>query len=153
MDENNHPAATPSPEPTNTGNTTEESAAAAWEEVGRQFKNLGESLASAFRAAWENEDTRRQVQLLESSLKSAAQEIEKGVQNAADSPEGQKVRAEAQRAATSAQTAGKKAAEDLRPHLMIALRQVNSELQKLLERMESETVKSAEDDTANTKQG
>jgi hypothetical protein len=151
MDENNNPTATP--ETPDTEKATGESASAAWEEVGRQFKNLGESLASAFRAAWENEDTRRQVQLLESSLKSAAQEIEKGVQNAADSPEGQKVRAEAQRAATSAQTAGKKAAEDLRPQLMMALRQVNSELQKLLERMESETAKSDSDDPVNTKQG
>ena len=42
--------------------TDEQTTGEAWREVGRQFQALGESLATAFRTAWESEENREHVQ-------------------------------------------------------------------------------------------
>ena len=34
----------------------------AWQEVGKQFQTMGESLATAFRTAWNDEQNRKKVQ-------------------------------------------------------------------------------------------
>lgn len=107
-----------------------------WDAVGRQFRALGESVAHAFRAAWENEENRQHLRDLQSGLESMANQVGQAVSAAAASPEGQKLRAEAEQAAVSAREAGKQALEDSRPYLLSALRQVNEELDKLIRRME-----------------
>ncbi len=63
-------------------------------------------------------------------------EIGQAIREANESPEGQRVRQEAEKAAQSARAAGEKALQDARPHLLSALRQVNAELQKMVSRLE-----------------
>ena len=116
--------------------TTEES----WREVGRQFQTLGESLATALRTAWESEENRQHLEGMKNGLESMVDQVGQAVRDASDSPEGQKVRGEVERAAQSARTAGEKAVQDARPHLLSALNQVNAELQKIISRMSAESV-------------
>jgi hypothetical protein len=110
----------------------------AWREVGRQFQSLGESLAEAFRAAWEDEENRQQMHDLRAGLEKMARDIGQAVREASESPEGQKVREEARKAAQSAREAGRNAWQDARPHMVSALRQVDAELQRIITKLEME---------------
>ena len=100
--------------------TTEE----AWREVGRQFQALGEGLATAFRTAWESEENRLHLEGMKTGLEAMVDKVSQAIQVASDSPEVQKVRREAGKAAESARIAGEKALQDARPHLLSALSQV-----------------------------
>ncbi len=110
----------------------------AWEDVGRQFERLGQSLAAAFSALWESEETQQHVGTLRDGLQSLADEVSAAVNQTTAAPEAEKVKFEAQKAAESARQAVEKAAEEARPQITSALKQVNVELQKLIERLEAE---------------
>lgn len=108
----------------------------AWQEVGRQFQILGETLAAAFRTSWNDEENRKRMQSMQGSLENVVHEIDLGLQNAAQSPEVQRARGEAKRAAESLRQAGEQTVQEARPHLLTALKQVNDELLKMVNRME-----------------
>jgi hypothetical protein len=118
--------------------TDEQTTGEAWREVGRQFQALGESLATAFRTAWESEENREHVQDMKTGLEAMVSEIGRAVQEASASPEAQRAREEVGRAAESARAAGAQALQEARPHLLSALRKVNAELQKMVHRLEQE---------------
>ncbi len=106
-----------------------------WAEVGQHFARLGESIAAAFTTAWKDEGTRRFMQQLREGLEKMAGAIAKAVDDAAHSQEGQKFRQEAEKAASSAYTAGKQTVENLRPQVLSALEQLNIKMHELLDRM------------------
>jgi hypothetical protein len=108
-----------------------------WHQVGRQFQSLGESLAEAFRAAWEDEENRQHMQEMQAGLEKMVNEIGQAVKEASESPEGQRAREEAKQAAESAKVAGAKAWQDARPHVLSALRSLDAELQKIINQMET----------------
>jgi hypothetical protein len=112
--------------------TTEES----WREVGRQFEALGESLARAFRAAWESEETRQHLESMKAGLEAMVDQVGQAIKETSASPEAEQVRQEVEKAAESARVAGEKALQEARPHLVSALGQVNAELQKVISRLE-----------------
>jgi len=114
--------------------TTEES----WREVGDQFRALGESLSRAFRTAWESEENRQHLQGMKSGLKAMVDQIDRAIEEASGSPEGQKVRQEAERAVESARAAGEKALQEARPHVLSAVRQINAEMERWIGKMEGQ---------------
>ena len=103
------------------------SAGQAWEEVGQQFRLLGESLASAFKETWQSEETCQHLQKMQADLEVMVDEIGQATQKAAESEEMQKVKAEA-----------KKAKEEIQPHLLAAFRKIRGELDQIISRMEQE---------------
>jgi hypothetical protein len=107
-----------------------------WQEVGRQFQALGESLAQAMRTAWENAETQRRVAEMRTGLEAMARDVSKAVEDTANTPQGQKVRQEAEHTAATLRNATEQTVQEVRPQLINALQQVNSELQKLIDRME-----------------
>lgn len=109
----------------------------AWQEVGRQFKTLGESISQAFRTAWQDEENRRRMEEMRSGLESMVREVGRTIDETAKSPAGQQLRSDAEQAAAKIRDAGEQTVQEIRPHLLDALRQVNAELQKLADRMES----------------
>ena len=111
----------------------------AWGEVGRQFQALGESLAEAFRTAWESEETRQHVQSMEDGLEAMIDHIGRAIKEARTSPEVEKVHGEAEKAAESLRTAGAHTWQEVRPHLLAALNQINAELQRMIVRLEEES--------------
>jgi hypothetical protein len=114
-------------------NTTSETS---WQEVGKQFQALGESLAQAMRAAWENEETQRRVAEMRTGLEAMARDVSKAVEDTANTPQGQKIRQEAEHTAESLRVATTQTVQEVRPQLINALQQLNTELQKLVDRME-----------------
>src|SRR5512138_1245633 len=92
-----------------------------WQEVGRQFQALGESLAQAMRSAWENEETQRRVQEMRTGLEAMARDVGKAVEDTANSPQGQKIRTDAQHTAESLRTATEQTIQEVRPQLINAL--------------------------------
>ena len=118
--------------------TEEQTTQEAWREVGRQFQALGESLAKAFRTAWEDEENRQHLQDMQVGLEVMVEKIGQAIKEANASPEGQEVRREVHKAAESARAAGKQVLQEARPHLLSALHGVNAELQKILSRLEEE---------------
>jgi hypothetical protein len=115
---------------------TSSSSETSWQEVGRQFQALGESLAQAMRSAWENEETQRRVAEMRTGLEAMARDVTKAVEDTANSPKGQKIRQEAEHTAASLRTATEQTVQEVRPQLITALQQLNTELQKLIDRME-----------------
>ena len=116
--------------------TNEQTTEETWREVGGQFQALGESLAQAFRTAWESEENRQHLRDMQSGLEAMVGEVGQAIKDASASPEGQKVRQEAEKAVASARAAGEHAWQEAQPHLLSALRQVNAELQKMVGRLE-----------------
>lgn len=112
------------------------SSSEAWEEVGRQFQALGESLATAFRTAWEREETRQHVQQIRQGVEAMVSEVSQAIREGSASTEAQQVREEAKKVVHDLRNAGEGAFQEAQPHLVSALRQVNRELQKLIERLE-----------------
>jgi phage-related minor tail protein len=111
----------------------------AWDEVGRQFQILGETLAAAFRASWHSPEQRKRVQAMQGSLEDMVKHADQAIQDAAASPHAQEARQEAKKVAESLRDAGEQTVQEVRPHLLSALKQVNDELQKLVNRMDSST--------------
>ena len=120
--------------------TTEE----AWREVGRQFQSLGESLAEAFRSAWESEETRKHVQNMEGGLKAMVDKVDQALKEISASPEAEKMHTEAEKAADTLREAGEKTWQEARPHLLSALTQINAELQKMIGRLKAPETAEAE---------
>ena len=114
--------------------TTEES----WREVGRQFQALGESLAEAFRSAWESEETRQHVQNMRGGLEAMVDRVDQALKEAAASPKGEKLRQEAEKAAETLRVAGEQTWQEMQPHLLSALNQINAELRKMIDRLKGE---------------
>ncbi len=108
-----------------------------WQEVGLQFQALGESLAQAMRAAWENEETQRRLQEMRTGLESMARDVGKAVEDTANTPQGQKIRQEAHHTADSLRSATEQTIQEVRPQLISALQTLNDELQKLVSRIEN----------------
>ena len=109
-----------------------------WHEVGDQFRALGESLATAFRTAWEGEENRQHVRDMRDGLEAMVDQITQAIHEASASPEAQRMRSEVEKAAESARAAGEQAWQEAQPHLLSALRRVNAELQKMVSRMEQQ---------------
>ena len=116
--------------------TEEQTAEESWREVGRQFQALGESLATAFRAAWGSEENRQHLESMRIGLEAMVNNISQAIQETGASPEGQRVREEMERAAESARAAGERALQDARPHLLSALQWINAEMHKVIDRLD-----------------
>jgi len=108
----------------------------AWREVGRQFQTLGESLAEAFRTAWGSEENRRHVQNMQEGLEAMIEQVGQAIKEANTLSEAQKIRSEAEKATESLCTAGEQTWQEVRPHLLSALEQINAELQKMISRLQ-----------------
>ncbi|MDP3046007.1 MAG: hypothetical protein Q8O07_00825 [Chloroflexota bacterium] len=108
----------------------------AWREVGKQFQELGQSLASAFRATVDSDEGRRHLQNMQAGVQAMADEVNQAIREASVSPRATEVLVKAEKAATTARFATEEAFQDARPQILAALRQINTELQKLIARMD-----------------
>jgi len=108
----------------------------AWRQVGQQFEALGNSLAAAMRTAWHDESTRRGLRDMQTGLETMVNQVNQAIQEAAVSPDAQKVRTEAERAAHSLRAASEKTWQESKPQVVSALRQFSAELQKAISKLE-----------------
>ena len=123
----------PTPDPKN------QASQETWREVGRQFQALGDSLANAFRAAWEDEANRQKIEEMRSGVESMVKDVGQALHEYTESPQGQQVKSDVKRAAQDLRSAGETTMSEARPHLVSALKQVNLELQRMIDRMDHPT--------------
>ena len=107
-----------------------------WEDVGKQFQNLGETLAAALRTSLNNEETRRQFQKMQYGLEGMVAEIRQAITETVDAADVDQVKQDARKAAETLADHGRQTYQEVRPHLIDALQQVNQELQNLIDRMQ-----------------
>jgi hypothetical protein len=112
------------------------SSAEGWSEVGRQFEVLGASLARALRAALAREETHQQVQAVREGMEKMVSEVDRAVEDAAQSPQGQQLREHAAKTAESLRAAGEQTWQEAQPHLLAALAKINAELKEVVDRLE-----------------
>jgi hypothetical protein len=108
----------------------------AWREVGKQFQELGQSLAAAFRATVDSDEGQRHLRNIQTGVQAMADDVSQAIREASVSPRATDVRVKAEKAATTARFATEEAFQESRPQILAALRQVNTELQKLIARMD-----------------
>jgi hypothetical protein len=135
MSEEPTPTPTPDPQP----NVSD-----SWKEVGKQFADLGRSVGEAFQALWSNEQTQKQVKEVKAGLETMVSEVNSAVGKVSSNPEAQKIKQEAVKAAQSAKAAGEQTVQEVRPQLLTALRTLNDEMQRLIDRLEAEPAKPEE---------
>ncbi len=107
-----------------------------WQEVGRQFQQMGDSLAAAVRTAWNDEENRRKVAEMKAGLEAMVKEVGSAIEDTTNTPEGQRVKEGMHRTAENLVNAGEQTVQELRPHLLNALQQLNNELDKFVNRIE-----------------
>jgi ElaB/YqjD/DUF883 family membrane-anchored ribosome-binding protein len=134
----------PSPEQEPKSQSTQD----AWRDVGRQFQDMGDSLARAFRAAWQDEGNRQRVEEMRTGVESMVNQVGQVLRDYSETPEGQHLHSEAKRAAESLRTVGEQTVTEVRPHLVVALRQVNAELQRMINQMDNPPQPSSNPDEA-----
>ena len=122
----------------------EESPEEAWREVGRQIEALGDSLARAFKAAWQSEQTQRHVRSVQKGLDKVADDIDQAVKKAGESQQARRLRTEAERTAGSLRQAGERTWEDMRPQVLSGLRSVDASLRKLIQDLEAESAEESQ---------
>lgn len=108
----------------------------AWQEVGKQFQRLGESLAAAFQTSVKDENTRQNMKDLQDGLESAVQGIRGTVQKGVNELESRNFGEQARQTADSLINAGEQTVDEMRPRLLSALQQLNHELDRLIENMQ-----------------
>jgi hypothetical protein len=110
----------------------------AWNEVGEQLFALGEALAGAFRATVTDPENRRRAQALREDLEHVMTRVADAIKEGPASEQAARVRERAEEAAGSIRQAGEKTAEEVKPHLVLALKQVNQALEGVAARLEKE---------------
>lgn len=118
----------------------------AWQEVGQQFRVLGQTLAAALRASWHAPENRTRVQSMQADLARMVRDVDAAITDAAASPQARQARAEAQRTVESLRQAGEETIQEVRPRLLTALQDLNAELERWVKRMESAGRKAGPED-------
>jgi hypothetical protein len=123
--------------------TQEQNAEEAWREVGREFEALGESLSQAFRSAWKSEQTQQHVRSMQRGVEQMLDKVDRTVKEAGESPQAEKIRAEAEKTATTLQKAGEHTWQEAHPRLLAALQRLNAELERIIETLEERSASEA----------
>jgi hypothetical protein len=131
------PAPTPGASPAEPARSSDMESA--WEDVAQHVGALGKGLAETLRESWEREENRRRVEQIQSGIERILQEVRQAVQEAAASPKAEELRQELDRTAESVRSAGEQTADDLRPQIAAALRQLTRELHGLADRLERDS--------------
>ena len=87
-------------------NQDQSKATDAWNEVGKQFQLLGDSLASAFNATVQDEKVQQELKTMQSELNTAGEEISQKAKAASDSVKRVDVKEETKKMGKEAQAAG-----------------------------------------------
>ncbi|MGC8837746.1 MAG: hypothetical protein ACP5UM_04945 [Anaerolineae bacterium] len=100
----------------------------------RELAELGRRLTQAAQTAWETEEARRLRQEVKAGLEKLLAELEQGVERAREHPTTQKVQEEVEEMLESARRG--KIAQEVKEGITQALRSLNAELDRLIQRLE-----------------
>lgn len=109
-----------------------------WEEIGAKFTALGESLTEAVEDAWNDPKTQDVLENIRSGLQQAADEIEVAIENAKEDPGVKKFSEDATQAFNDLGEKGEEVVQNVRPHVVSALKSFTDALNSLISDIEKE---------------
>ena len=107
-----------------------------WEAIAADFQTLGQNIAGAIKKTWNEDDAKRDMRNLRSSLQNAANQVANAVEEAMQSPTAANAKEEVKKAAGDVKDFGEKAYTDSKPHLLNALKSLEAGLQSLISNIE-----------------
>jgi hypothetical protein len=110
----------------------------AWNEVGQQIQMLGASLASAFNASVQDEEVQQQLKTLQSELDTAAAQINQKAKEVSESVKSVNVEEETKKLDDETQAAGQDLVKEVQPHLLNALKKMQTGLDQIVNNLEKE---------------
>jgi hypothetical protein len=102
------------------------------DKLAEEFRNLGKNLVDAFRTAWETPERKKLQQDIESGLNELGNTLKEEYDTFSESPTGQRLKADVEDMRERVRTG--EAETKVRNDLLVALRTVNDELQKVINR-------------------
>lgn len=105
------------------------------DKLAEEFRNLGKNLMDAFRTAWETPERKKLQQDIESGLNELGNTLRQEYNTFNESPTGQKLKADVEDLQERVRTG--EAEAKVRSDLLVALKTVNEELQKVTDRLAS----------------
>jgi hypothetical protein len=105
------------------------------DKLAEEFHNLGKNLMDAFRTAWETPERQKLQQDIESGLNELGNTLRQEYNTFSESPTGQKLKADVEDLHERVRTG--EAEAKVRSDLLVALKTVNEELQKVTDRLAS----------------
>jgi hypothetical protein len=106
-----------------------------WQNVGKQFEQLGKSLEEAFDTAWNDDNNREKLKELEIGVINVLDKITTSIKEEVESPKGQETIQDIKKGLEKAAASGEKLVENTRPQLEEALVKVNQNIQDWINRM------------------
>ena len=103
---------------------------ASWNDVAREFGELGKTLGDAFRTAWQRQDN-EVLRELQEGLEKIVGDVDRTLDEKMASPEAERAREQLTRLTESIRAAAEQTNEQLRPELLALLRQANAELKRI----------------------
>ena len=103
------------------------------ENLAEEFHNLGKNLTDALRAAWDAPERKKLQQEIESGLNDLGTTLKQEVSTLRDSPTGQRFKSDVEDLKDRIRTGDVES--KVRGELVSALRMINNELQKVIERV------------------
>jgi hypothetical protein len=98
-----------------------------------EFRNLGKNLADALRAAWDAPERKKLKQDIETGLNDLGTTMKQEIETLRDSPTGQRVKSDVDDLRDRLRSG--EVESKVRGELVSALRMINTELQKVIERV------------------
>lgn len=114
----------------------EENTNANWKEVGEKFNVLGNALGEAFRATMDDPKTQEAFDKVKEGLEKAVEEMEEAARSARENPKVQKFAEEAGAVFADFEGVGVETMEKTKPHLIKALKSLQTALANLIEEIE-----------------
>lgn len=109
-----------------------------WEEVGAKFTALGETLTEAVEDAWNDPRTQDVLEQIKNGLHQAADEIEGAIDAAKEDPGVQQFTEDANQAFHDLGEKGEEVVQNVRPHVVKALKSFTDALNNLISDIEKE---------------
>ncbi len=107
-----------------------------WEAIAADFQTLGQNIAVAIKKTWNEEDAQKEMSTLRAGLQNAATQVANAVEEAIQSPTATNAKMEVKKAAGEVREFGEKAYTDSKPHLLTALKSLETGLQSLIQNLE-----------------
>jgi hypothetical protein len=115
--------------------------------ITEELSKLGQQMATAIKAAWESDDRKKlQAEILD-GLQKFGDEVTEALDKAGKSETAQDLRVKAEKVATDVRTTG--VAEDVRKGIISGLDVLNTELSKLVEKLEPKAEPADQDPAAS----
>ncbi len=110
-----------------------------WGAVAKDFQALGETIATAIKSVWTNENMQTQVSDLKTGLQNMADQVGHAIDEAKETLAGDEVKGEFKKASTEVKDFGGKVYSESKPFFLDVLKSINEGIESMIAKLEPET--------------